>query len=100
MNTITLRCVPEDIHLLLQTQAKHKSMTQNEYILQILSQAAIVGMPDLARQLPDVIQYLVRTIILSDQERTRAYTEAQMSLLRDCMETLKETREFLKGKSP
>lgn len=96
MSKITIRDVPEDIHSLLQLQAKEKNKTQNEYLLEILSHAAIVGMPDLAKQLPDTIQYIVRTILLSEQERTRAYTEAQLSLLRDCMDTLKETQNIIR----
>jgi hypothetical protein len=96
VSKITIRDVPEDIHSLLQLQAKEKNKTQNEYLLEILSHAAIVGMPDLAKQLPDTIQYIVRTILLSEQERTRAYTEAQLSLLRDCMDTLKETQNIIR----
>lgn len=96
MTKLTIRDVPEDIHSLLQLQSKEKNKTQNEYLLEILSHAAIVGMPDLAKQLPDTIQYIVRTILLSEQERTRAYTEAQLSLLRDCMDTLKETQNIIR----
>jgi hypothetical protein len=92
MANIHIRNAPEDIYMLLQIQAKEKNLTQNEYLLEILSHAAIAGMPDLAKQLPDTIRYIVRTILLSEQERTRAYTEAQLSLLRDCMDTLKETQ--------
>ncbi len=88
MANILIRNVPDDICSLIQNQAKEKTLTQNEYLLQILSHSALVGMPALASLLPETIQYTIRTILLSENSRTRAYTEAQLSLIRDNMATL------------
>lgn len=95
MANIHIRNIPDDIYSLIQIQAKEKTMTQNEYLLQILSHSALVGMPSLTRLLPETIQYSIRAILLSEASRTRAYTEAQLSLIRDNMAALDRCTDVL-----
>lgn len=95
MANIHVRNVPDDIYKLIQIQSKEKNMTQNEYLLQLLSHSALVGMPNLARLLPETIQYSIRSILLSETNRNRAYTEAQMRLIRDNMAALDRCTDVL-----
>jgi len=95
MANLHIRNIPEDICSLIQIQAKEKNMTQNEYLLLLLSHSALVGIPDLARLLPETIQYTIRSILLSEASRTRAYTEAQLSLIRDNMVALDRCTSLL-----
>lgn len=95
MKTVTIRDVPDDVLTLIKSQAKRAGQSQNDYILDLLKKTALVGYPDFAKQLPETIRYIVRSILLEEQDRQRAYTEAQMALIKDCMKTLAEVNERL-----
>ena len=95
MKEIYIRNVPEDVFLLLKDHANSKGMTQNDYLVMLLSMSAAAGLSCLHRLLPETIQYVVRTSLLADEERRQAFTEAQIKLLRENMEVLKQVNLLL-----
>ena len=95
MASITIRNVTKDVCALLKTQAEEKDVSQNDYLLGILSSCALVGSPSLQQLMPDATQFVMRSIIRGDDERQQAYTEAQLRLLRENMEVLKQVKELL-----
>ena len=98
MGNIFIRGLPDDIIAMLKAQANSKDMTQNQYLLSILSRCAIAGSPSVQQLMPEAAQYIVRSILLSDEERKLAYTEAQMRLIRDNMDVLKRVETLLLDK--
>ena len=95
MASITIRDVTKDVHALLKTQAEAKGVSQNDYLLGILSSCAIAGSPSLQQLMSDAAQFVMRSIIRGDDERRQAYVEAQLRLLRENMEVLKQVKELL-----
>jgi len=95
MENIYIRGLPEDVHALLKANAQMKNMTKNEYLLSLLSSCAIAGSPSLQQLMPDAMQFVIRSIILSDDERRQAYTEAQLRLIKENMEVVKQVQELL-----
>ena len=95
MPGLTIKGIPEDVSTLLKAQADAKGITQNEYLLGILSKCALGGSPSLQQIMPDTVQFVMRSIILADDERRQAYTEAQLRLLRENMAVLKRVEELL-----
>lgn len=95
MASITIRDVTKDVHALLKTQAEAKGVSQNDYLLGILSSCAIAGSPSLQQLMSDAAQFVMRSIIRGDDERRQAYVEAQMRLLRENMAVLKRVEELL-----
>jgi len=95
MPGLTIKGIPEDVSTLLKAQADAKGITQNEYLLGILSKCALAGSPSLQQIMPDTVQFVMRSIILADDERRQAYTEAQLRLLRENMAVLKRVEELL-----
>lgn len=95
MAEVHIRDIPADTMALLKVQAAEKGLSQNAYIIHLLEQSALVGMPCLNRLLPETIQYSIRAILLSEASRTRAYTEAQLSLIRDNMAALDRCTDAL-----
>jgi len=95
MKEIYIRNVPEDVFLLLKDHANSKGMTQNDYLVMLLSMSALAGSSCFHRLLPETIQYVVRTSILADDERRQAYSEAQLRLMRENMEVLKRVNLLL-----
>jgi hypothetical protein len=95
MASITIRDVPEDVHTLLKAQADTKGTSQNEYLLGLISRCALAGSPSLQQIMPDATQFVIRSMILADDERRQAYTEAQLRLIRENMEVLKRVEVLL-----
>jgi len=95
MSHIYIRDVPDDIHAMLKAQADAKDMTQNQYLLCQLSRCAIAGSPSIQQLMPESAQFIVRSILLADEERRQAYTEAQLRLIRDNLVVLKRVEELL-----
>ena len=95
MANLYIRDLPEDIHTLLKAQADAMGVTKNEYLLGLLSRSALAGSPTLQQVMPDTVQFVIRSMILADDERRQAYTEAQLRLLRENMEVLKRVEELL-----
>ena len=95
MASITIRDVPDDVRTLLKAQADTKGTSQNEYLLVLLSRYALAGSPSLQQLMPDTVQFVIRSMILADDERRQAYTEAQLRLLRENMEVLKRVEVLL-----
>ena|SRR5659263_45930 len=95
MASITIRDVTKDVRTLLKTQAEAKGVSQNDYLLGILSSCALAGSPSLQQLMPDAAQFIMRSIIRADDERRQAYTEAQLRLLRENMAVLKRVEELL-----
>lgn len=95
MASITIRDVTKDVHALLKTQAEVKGVSQNDYLLGILSSCAIAGSPSLQQLMSDAAQFVMRSIIRGDDERRQAYTEAQLRLLRENIAVLKQVKELL-----
>jgi len=95
MASITIRNVPDDVRTLLNAQADTKGTSQNEYLLGLMSRCALAGSPSLQQLMPDATQFVIRSIILSDDERRQAYTEAQLRLIRENMDVLKRVEALL-----
>jgi len=88
MASITIRDVTKDVCALLKIQAEAKGVSQNDYLLGILSSCALAGSPSLQQLMPDATPFVMRSIIRGDDERRQAYVEAQLRLLRMNMAVL------------
>lgn len=95
MPGLTIKGIPEDVSTLLKAQAEARGITQNEYLLGLLSRCALAGSPALQQLMPDTVQFVMRSVILADDERRQAYTEAQLRLIRENMEVMKRVEAAL-----
>ena len=88
MADFLIRDLSDDAYYLLQEQAKRRDVSLNTYIKTILQHSAIAGMPDITAILPSTIEYTIRSVLRSDNERLMAYTDAQARILQDAIRVL------------